>query len=128
MLCFLLDEHISQDVRAILEKLRPEIIAFAVTEWQDRRFEGLSDDEVLRAASASSLCLVTYDQRTIPPLLQRWAQRPEKHAGGIFVDERTIPPSDLAGLAQALVHFWLEHSLLDWTKSPSVPAPCTTIE
>lgn len=50
---------------------------------------GGSDEELLRAARATGLTLVTYDLRTIPALLQRWAHLDETHAGVIsLMNER----------------------------------------
>ena len=38
------------------------------------------------------LTLVTYDRRTIPPLLKDWAEEGRPHAGVIFVDEKDHLP------------------------------------
>jgi Domain of unknown function (DUF5615) len=81
MLSFLLDEHVSPDVAVIVRRSRPEIPVFALLDWLDGIWIGESDEEILRAAGAEVLTLVTYDQRTIPRLLQRWAELKETHAG-----------------------------------------------
>jgi hypothetical protein len=91
-----------------------EIPMFALLNWQERVWIGESDEEILRAASAQVLTLVTHDQRTVPRLLQRWAQLNETHAV-IFVDELTIAPNDLPELARSLILFWDEHRNLDWS-------------
>jgi hypothetical protein len=80
MLSFLLDEHVSPDVVAIVRRSRADIPIFALLDWQDGIRIGESDEEVLRAAGAEALPLVTYDQRTFPRLLQRWAELKETHA------------------------------------------------
>jgi len=95
MLSFLLDEHVSPDVAVIVGRSRPDIPVYALLNWQDGIWIGESDEEILRAAAVESLTLVTYDQRTFPRLLQRWAELKETHAGVVFVDERTIAPNDL---------------------------------
>ena len=77
MLSFLLDEHVSPDVAAIVRRSRPEIVVFALLDWQEGIWIGQSDEEILRAARAQPLTLVTYDQRTIPRILQRWAELEE---------------------------------------------------
>ncbi len=115
MLSFLLDEHVSPDVAVIVRRTRPEIPAFTLLDWQDGIWIGASDDVILRAGSAQALTLVTYDQRTIPRLLQRWAELKETHAGIVFVDERTIAPNDLPELARSLILLWDEHRNLDWS-------------
>ncbi len=115
MLSFLLDEHVSPDVAVFVKNSRPEIHVFALPDWQDGIWIGESDDEILRAASAQALTLVTYDQRTLPRLLQRWAELKETHAGVIFVDERTIAPNDLPAIARSLIRLWDDHRDLDWS-------------
>lgn len=114
MLSFLLDEQVSPDVAVIVRRSRPEIPVFALLDWQDGIWIGESDEEILRAAGAEALTLVTYDQRTFPRLLQRWARLKKAHAGVVFVDERTIAPNDLPELARALIMLWDEHRDLDW--------------
>ncbi len=115
MLSFLLDEHVSPDVAVIVGRSRPDIPVYALVNWQDGIWIGESDEEILRAAGVDSLTLVTYDQRTFPRLLQRWAELKETHAGVVFVDERTIAPNDLPELARSLILLWDEHRNLDWS-------------
>jgi len=59
--------------------------------------------------------LVTYDRRTIPPLLKTWAEENRRHGGVIFVDEENIPPSDVGTLVRALSKLWRETANWDWT-------------
>lgn len=115
MLSFLLDEHVSPDVAAIVKRSRPDIPIAGLLHWQDGIWIGESDDEILRAAAGDLLTLVTYDRRTFPRLLQRWAELSEAHAGVIFVDERTIAPNDLPELSRSLILLWDEHRALDWS-------------
>ncbi len=61
----------------------------------------LQDSACLRQAARQGLTFVTYDRRTIPPLLKIWAEEERKHGGVIFVDEKTILPSDTGGLVRA---------------------------
>ena len=56
----------------------------------------------LLEAAAHRLTLVTYDRRTIPPLLKTWAGAGRQHGGVIFVDEKTISPADIGALVLAL--------------------------
>src|SRR5437762_3240203 len=64
------------------------------------------DDHLLRAAAEDDLTLVTYDRASIPPVLTEWGITGEEHAGVIFIDERTIPQSDLGGQVLALIAHW----------------------
>src|SRR5579862_6951274 len=62
------------------------------------------------------LTLVTYDQRTIPPLLKIWTEEEERtHGGVVFVDEKTISPADIGGLIWALSRLARKTRKSDWT-------------
>jgi len=102
-------------VALIVRRSRPEIALFPLLDWQEGIWIGESDEQILRAASAQALTLVIYEQRTVPRLLQRWAQLNETHAGVIFVDERTIAQNDLPELSRSLIRLWDEHRKLDWS-------------
>jgi hypothetical protein len=39
-------------------------------------------------------------------LLKSWGEEEREHGGVIFVDEKTIPPSDYGGLVRALSDLW----------------------
>ena len=58
---------------------------------------------------------VTYDRRTIPPLFKAWAEEERRHGGVIFVDEKTISPSDTGGLLRALSNLLRKTDKWDWT-------------
>jgi hypothetical protein len=103
MLKLLLDEHISPDVAKGLRRRNPRIEIRYLVEWENGRFLGQDDAACLREAAIQGLTLVTYDRRTIPPLLKTWAEEGRIHHGGvIFVDEKTISPADIGGLVWAL--------------------------
>lgn len=114
MLSFLLDEHLDPTIAAIVRRHRPEIDALALSAWEDGAHLGEDDDQLLRAARAVRFTLVTYDQRTIPSLLERWALAEEVHAGVIFVNRRTLVQDDISGLAKALIALWDTDHKLDW--------------
>jgi len=86
-----------------------------MTEWEEGGFLGQEDAACLREATAQRLTLVTYDRRTIPPLLKVWAEEGRHHAGVIFVDDKTIAPSDIGGLVVALEGLVKEARNWDWT-------------
>jgi hypothetical protein len=75
---------------------------------------GLTDDLIMAAAAAQKLTLVTYDRKTVPPLLKAWAESGRDHGGVIFVDEKTIAPSDIGGLVRALQKLAREFAKADW--------------
>jgi len=114
MLKLLLDEHISPDVAEGLRRHHKNIHVVCLAEWENGRFMGLADDLLLREALAQKLTLVTYDLRTIPPLIKAWAEAGLDHSGMIFVDERTIRPSDFGGLIHALQTLYREAAKWDW--------------
>jgi Domain of unknown function (DUF5615) len=102
MLKLLLDEHISPDVARGLHLRHRALEVHWMVEGENGRFLGQEDRECLREAAAQGLTLVTYDRRTIPPLLKIWAEEERDHGGVIFVDEKTISPADIGGLVRAL--------------------------
>ena len=115
MLKLLLDEHISPGVAEGLRLRNPSLTAHSMAQWEDGSSLGQDDAACLLQAAAQRLTLVTYDRRTIPPLLKTWAEEGRSHGGVIFVDEKTISPSDIGGLVHALSVLYLESRNWDWT-------------
>jgi hypothetical protein len=115
MLKLLLDEHISPEVANGLRRRNPAIEVRCMVEWENGHFLGQEDSPCLREAAAQGLTLVTYDRRTIPPLLKAWAEEERTHGGVVFVDERTISPADIGGLVWALTRLARETGNWDWT-------------
>ena len=114
MLAFLLDEHISPTVAKGLRRRRKELVVHCLAEWEAGKFLGLADDLFLAAASGQKLTLVTYDRRTIPRILQAWAEEGRTHGGVVFVDDKTIPPSDFGALVRALDKLQQQAGDWDW--------------
>ena len=110
---FLLDEHISPAVAEALSKLGVD--AVALTRWHSGQYREEADDVLLTVAAAEARVLVTYDQRTIPPLLRAWGELGRSHGGAVLVDHRTIPPNDIGGLVRALGELDRGLGRLDWT-------------
>lgn len=75
---------------------------------------GLGDDLILIAATETCLTLVTYDLRTIPPLLVEWGEIGKSHGGVIFVDDQSIPSNNFGTLVRALIWLWDRNYNLDW--------------
>jgi hypothetical protein len=112
---FLLDEQISPAIARGLRRQSAARTVLALAEWEDGRFLGASDELILSAAAAQKLILVTYDRRTIPPLLKNWAEAGRSHGGVVFGDEKTVPASDIGGLMRALLQLAQASARWDWT-------------
>ena len=115
MLKLLLDEHISPDVAEGLRRRNRALVVRYVAEWEGGDFLGRDDSACLQRASKQGLTLVTYDRRTIPPVLKTWAEEGRSHAGVVFIDEKTISPADIGGLVSALKKLKKETGRGDWT-------------
>lgn len=114
MLQLLLDEHVSPDVAKGLRRRHRSLVVHAMADWEHGKFLGQDDSACLLRAAAQRLTLVTYDRHTIPPLLKLWAEEGRPHAGVIFVDEKTISPSDIGGLVRALSKVYREAGRWNW--------------
>lgn len=115
MLKLLLDEHISPAVASGLRRRSRLLTVVCMAAWEDSEFLGQQDSVCLQQAAARGLTLVTYDRRTIPPLLKASAEVERKHGGVIFVDEKTIPPADTGGLVRALSELAKTTAKWDWS-------------
>jgi hypothetical protein len=115
MLKLLLDEHISPEVANGLRRRHGTVEVHYLVEWEDGNFMGQEDSACMEEAAAQGLTLVTYDRRTIPPLLKTWAEQERTHGGVIFVDEKTILPGDIGGLVRALTVLVRETGNWNWT-------------
>lgn len=111
---FLLDENMSQVVATQVRYHRPELSIESVHIWRGGAFEGRADKALLQAAFAESLTLVTYGQKTIPPLLAELYAKGESHFGIVFVDYYTIPSNDFGALTRALISLWEQFGSEDW--------------
>ncbi len=114
MLSFLLDEQISPEIAKQIKNKRKEIIIFSIQSWHQGDYLGVGDETILTVAASEQLTLVTYDQRTIPPILSKWGQANINHAGVIFIDYRSIPPNNFGALVRAIIWLFDTQSNLDW--------------
>ncbi len=110
----LLDENISHVVAGQVQKHQPAIIIESVHIWQQEAFRGGNDRELLIVAAEAGLTLVTYDLKTIPPLLVELAAEGQSHGGVIFVDALTIANDEFGTMTRALITFWERHQALNW--------------
>lgn len=115
MLVFLLDEHISPRVAKELRARCGETVCVCLREWQDGALLGADDSTLLSEAAEAGLTLVTYDVRTLAPLLKTWMESGLHFAGVVFVDTRTVAPTDIGLLVCSLEHLWRARSGEDWT-------------
>ncbi|MGB2621881.1 MAG: hypothetical protein WA857_05960 [Candidatus Acidiferrum sp.] len=115
MFKLLLDEHISPAVAEGLRRRSRRLVAVCMADWEKGEFLGQQDSVCLQQAAVQGLTLVTYDRRTIPPLLKTWAEEGRKHGGVIFVDEKTISPADTGGLVRALGELARATARWDWS-------------
>ncbi len=115
MLKLLLDEHVSPQLAAGLKRRNPAIVVFSIATWEGGNFLGQDDSACLKQAAMQGLSLVTYDRRTIPPLLKTWAESGQHHGGVIFVDEKSISPADIGGLVRALLALLRQTGKWNWT-------------
>ena len=115
MLRLLLDEHISPNVATGLRRRNHAIVVRYMLEWEGGKYLGQEDSACLQAATLQRLALVTYDRRTVPPLLKDWAETGRDHGGVIFVDEKSISPADIGGLVRALLVLFKQTGKWDWT-------------
>ena len=115
MLKLLLDEHIFPDVANGVQRRNRSLVIHSMVQWENGNFLGKEDAVCLLQAAKQRLTLVTYDRRTIPPLLKLWAEEERSHGGVTFVDEKTISPADIGGLVGALISLADEAGEIDWT-------------
>jgi hypothetical protein len=115
VLRFLTDEQISPAVASQAPKHCRGIGIIAMRDWQGGHFLGAPDELVLREAFQQRLTLVTFDLRTIPPLLRSWTGQGVDHGGVALLDERTIAQNDIGGLIASLCALWKTQGELDWT-------------
>ncbi len=114
MLRLLTDEQISPAVAKQARVRCPNMSIIAIRSWRDGHFLSAADELILREAHECKLTLVTFDLRTIPPLLRSWAEQEIDHGGVVLVDERTIAQNDVGGLVAALCALWKAEGDTDW--------------
>ena len=114
MLRLLLDEHLAKAIAKQLAAKEPQIPIVTLPAWEDGDYLGADDEIILAAASEQGLTLVTYDQRTIVPLLKEWGERGISHGGMIFIDTLTLAPNNIGGLLRSLIQLWTALGEEEW--------------
>ena len=115
MLRLLLDEHLNPAIAECVRTERTDVEVAALSAWEGGAYLGASDEDLLHAARAGHWTLVTFDQRTIVPLLRAWGQTGCDHGGVIFASSLTFAPNDVGRIAHALVRVWEQLGADDWT-------------
>jgi predicted nuclease of predicted toxin-antitoxin system len=108
----LLDSHLPSALARQLQ--RHEIDAVPLAGWMEGIYRNAADDQILEAAHSDRRVLVTYDVRTVPPLLVEWAETGQHHGGVVLVDDRTLPPNDVGGLLRALLRLIHSRGDAEW--------------
>lgn len=97
----LLDAHIPTAVgKGLTER---GVDAVALRSWRGGRFLDATDEAILAGAGEEERVFVTYDVHTVPPLLRRWLEDGMGHTGVVLISVKTVPPSDVRRLTQALL-------------------------
>ena len=95
----LLDAHLSPAIARSLQQ--DGIDAVSLSDWLGGDYRSAPDDLIFATAFRHERVLVTFDCRTIPPLLKEWAETGRHHGGVILIDEKTLRPSDIGRLRRA---------------------------
>jgi len=123
MLRLLLDEQMDPEIATQLHTQRPDISIDSVHTWEDGQYLRTDDATILADACRQSLTLVTYDTRTIVPLLKLWGENGTPHGGVIFVKSTTIAQDNIGGLIRALAQLWERYGSDDWTNVTTYLTP-----
>ena len=113
-LSLLTDEQMSHRVAEQVVATSPDVAITSICAWRGGAFLGKSDEATLRAAAEEGLTVVTYDRKSIPPILSARGVTGEAHAGVVYVDELAMPHSDIGGQVLALISHWDKTSEWDW--------------
>lgn len=114
MLRILLDEHLSPKVAQQLPRRRPGTGIVSLQAWEDGTYLQARDEVMLATACEQGLTLLTYDLRTIVPLLKSLGEQGISHGGVILVDDSTIRQCDIGGLVRALERLLDSQGHLEW--------------
>jgi predicted nuclease of predicted toxin-antitoxin system len=108
----LLDAHVPLILAKQLQN--HGVDAVALEHWRDGEFRHADDEQILAAAYEEGRSLVTYDRRTIPPILRDWAEMEQHHAGVVLISARAIRPHEVGHLLRALRALVEESGDNDW--------------
>jgi len=123
MLRLLTDAHISLSVAEQVRAKLPDCHIYSLRYWRNGALLNAEDHSILRDAHAEGLTFVTYDQRTIVPLITQWMAEGRDHSGVIFIDDRTIAQEDVGGQVLALLELWEAKREESWTNAVTYVRP-----
>ena len=115
MLSLLLDENLSPEIVRQIQEKRSDVAVTSIHHWHDGSYKAQRDEDILAAAVQERLTLVTYDQKTILPVLVQWGHIGTDHAGVVFIDDRSIASNNIGALVRALTLLWDSRVNADWT-------------
>jgi predicted nuclease of predicted toxin-antitoxin system len=115
MLSLLLDENMSPEIVRQIREKRSDIAVASIHHWHEGKYKAQRDEEILIAAAQEGLTLVTYDQKTILPVLVQWGQIGTDHTGIVFIDDRSIASNNFGALVRTLILLWDSSFNADWT-------------
>jgi predicted nuclease of predicted toxin-antitoxin system len=115
MLSLLLDENLSPEIVRQIREKRADIAVVSIHQWHDGTYMAQRDEAIIIAATQEGLTLVTYDQKTILPVLVQWGQRGANHSGVVFIDDRSIASNNFGALVRSLTLLWDASVTDDWT-------------
>lgn len=110
----LMDVHVSRAVAAALLRRCPGMSVAHLADWHQGQWREGADHDILLAARLEQRTFVTYDLKTIVPLLRWFAEEELDHAGVILVDDKTIPQWDVGRLTNALAKLWQAENKRPW--------------
>jgi hypothetical protein len=94
----LLDVHVSsRHVGRPLEAAGHDVLALD----QDEQLRRLTDEEILERATVERRVVVTHNHRHYAPILRRWGEAGQDHAGCVLV---TVPQSAYGVILRGLEH------------------------
>jgi predicted nuclease of predicted toxin-antitoxin system len=123
VLRLLLDEQMSPEIAGQMQATYPEIPIASLHTWEEGRYRRSDDAAILMEAYRQGFTLVTYDTKTIVPLLKMWGEQGVTHGGVIFVKASAIAPHNIGGLMRALVKLWTEYGDQEWTNASIYLSP-----
>ena len=117
MLRLLLDEQMDPEIVEQMRATYPAIPITSLHTWEEKRFLHTDDEVILMEAYRQGFTLVTYDTKTIAPLLKVWGEQGIAHSGVIFVKASIIAQDNIGGLMRALAGLWTQYGEIDWTNA-----------
>jgi predicted nuclease of predicted toxin-antitoxin system len=96
----MLDAHVPSAVARGLEAVGIDVVIVAT--WEGGYLRTAPDTNILTVAANENRVLVSHDAQTLRPLAAEWAERGQRHAGIILIDDRTFRQNDVGGIVRAL--------------------------